>query len=122
MCQYSSKDGFVNDWHVVHLGSRAVGGAGLVITEASAISPEGRITPADLGIWSDEHIPGLKRITDFIHQQKSIAGIQLSHAAEKQVRENHGTPEVLLQKRREAGKPWLPVQFLSRPLIPCHML
>jgi len=83
MCQYSSQDGFANDWHLVHLGSRAVGGAGLVFTEAIAVSPEGRISPDDLGIWKDEHIPGLKRITDFIHQQGSIAGIQLAHAGRK---------------------------------------
>lgn len=83
MCQYSSKDGFANDWHLVHLGSRAVGGAGIVIVEASAVAPEGRITPADLGIWSDDHVPGLKRIVDFIHQQGSVAGIQLAHAGRK---------------------------------------
>jgi 2,4-dienoyl-CoA reductase-like NADH-dependent reductase (Old Yellow Enzyme family) len=83
MCQYSSKDGFANDWHLVHLGSRAVGGAALVITEAAAVSPEGRISPADLGIWSDEHIPFLKRITTFIEEQGSIAGIQLAHAGRK---------------------------------------
>jgi 2,4-dienoyl-CoA reductase-like NADH-dependent reductase (Old Yellow Enzyme family) len=83
MCQYSSEDGFANDWHLVHLGSRAVGGAGLIIAEASAVSPEGRITPADLGIWKDEHIDNLKRITAFIHRQGSIAGIQLAHAGRK---------------------------------------
>ncbi|WP_428656884.1 NADH:flavin oxidoreductase/NADH oxidase [Runella sp.] len=83
MCQYSSTDGFANDWHLVHLGSRAVGGAGLVMTEATAISPEGRISPGDLGIWKDEHIPFLKRITDFIRQNGSVAGIQLAHAGHK---------------------------------------
>ena len=83
MCQYSSEDGFANDWHLVHLGSRAVGGAGLVITEATAVSPEGRITPADLGLWKDEHIPPLKRITTFIEAQGSVAGIQLAHAGRK---------------------------------------
>jgi 2,4-dienoyl-CoA reductase-like NADH-dependent reductase (Old Yellow Enzyme family) len=83
MCQYSSIDGFANDWHLVHLGSRAVGGAGLVVTEATAVSPEGRISPDDLGIWKDEHIPGLKRITEFIHKQGSVAGIQLAHAGRK---------------------------------------
>src|SRR6185369_1938321 len=77
MCEYSSEDGFANDWHLVHLGSRAVGGAGLIITEACAVSPEGRISPADLGIWKDEHITELKRITSFIKQQGSVAGIQL---------------------------------------------
>jgi len=83
MCQYSSEDGFANDWHLVHLGSRAVGGAGLIIFEATAISPEGRITPDDLGIWKDEHIPFLNRITSFIKQHGSIAGIQLAHAGRK---------------------------------------
>lgn len=83
MCQYSGVDGFSNDWHLVHLGSRAVGGAALVLTEATAVSPEGRITPDDLGLWQDEHIPGLKRITTFIESQGSIAGIQLAHAGRK---------------------------------------
>ena len=83
MCQYSSDDGFANDWHLVHLGSRAVGGAGLIIAEASAVSPEGRITPKDLGIWKDDHIPALKRITSFIKSQGSIPGIQLAHAGRK---------------------------------------
>lgn len=89
MCEYSSVDGFSNDWHLVHLGSRAVGGAGLVITEATAVSPEGRITPDDLGIWKDEHIEGLKRITAFIETQGSVAGIQLAHAGRKA---SHSSP------------------------------
>ena len=83
MCQYSSTDGFSNDWHLVHLGSRAVGGAGLLIAEATAVSPEGRISPGDLGLWNDEHIPGLKKIVNFIHLQGAIAGIQLAHAGRK---------------------------------------
>jgi 2,4-dienoyl-CoA reductase-like NADH-dependent reductase (Old Yellow Enzyme family) len=83
MCEYSSVDGFSNDWHLVHLGSRAVGGAGLIITEATAVSPEGRITPDDLGIWKDEHVAGLERIVTFIESQSSIAGIQLAHAGRK---------------------------------------
>jgi 2,4-dienoyl-CoA reductase-like NADH-dependent reductase (Old Yellow Enzyme family) len=83
MCEYSSVDGFSNDWHVVHLGSRAVGGAGLVMTEAAAVSPEGRITAYDLGIYSDEHVAGLRRIVDFIHAQGAKAGIQLAHAGRK---------------------------------------
>ncbi|MEO6230783.1 MAG: NADH:flavin oxidoreductase/NADH oxidase [Ferruginibacter sp.] len=83
MCEYSSTDGFANDWHLVHLGSRAVGGAGLVITEAAAVSPEGRITAADLGIWKDEHITNLKRINEFIVSQGSVPGIQLAHAGRK---------------------------------------
>ena len=83
MCQYSSQDGFANDWHLVHLGSRAVGGAGLVMTEAAAVSPDGRITPHDLGLWKDEHIGYLKKITDFIRSQDAVPGIQLAHAGRK---------------------------------------
>lgn len=83
MCQYSAKDGMPNDWHLVHLGSRAVGGAALVIAEATAVSPDGRISPGDLGIWSDEHSVELKRITDFIKTQNAVAGIQLAHAGRK---------------------------------------
>src|SRR5436305_1077169 len=83
MCQYSSEDGFGNDWHLVHLGSHAVGGAGLVIAEATAVSPEGRITPQDLGLWKDEQISYLKKITDFITTQGSVPGIQLAHAGRK---------------------------------------
>lgn len=83
MCEYSSTDGFANNWHLVHLGSRAIGGAGLLITEATAVSPEGRISPADLGIWKDEHIEKLKEITNFIHEQGAVAGIQLAHAGRK---------------------------------------
>lgn len=83
MCQYSSEDGFANDWHLVHLGSRAIGGAALVFTEATAVSPEGRITPSDLGIWKDEHIPFLKRITTFIEANGAVPGMQLAHAGRK---------------------------------------
>lgn len=83
MCEYSSEDGFANDWHLVHLGSRAVGGAALVIAEASAVSPEGRITYGDLGIYKDEHIEKLTQITGFIHAHGAVAGIQLAHAGRK---------------------------------------
>ena len=83
MCQYSSEDGFANDWHFVHLGSRAVGGAGLILVEATAVLPEGRISPQDLGIWDDGHIEMLSRIVGFIHEQGSIAGMQLAHAGRK---------------------------------------
>ncbi|MGI8636589.1 MAG: oxidoreductase, partial [Segetibacter sp.] len=89
MCEYSSVDGFSNDWHLVHLGSRAVGGAALVLTEATAVSPEGRISPDDLGIWKDEHIEGLKRVTAFIEAQGCVAGIQLAHAGRKA---SHSSP------------------------------
>jgi 2,4-dienoyl-CoA reductase-like NADH-dependent reductase (Old Yellow Enzyme family) len=83
MCEYSSTDGFANDWHLVHLGSRAVGGASLVFTEASAVSPEGRISPQDLGIYKDAHIENLARITRFICGQGAIPGIQIAHAGRK---------------------------------------
>jgi 2,4-dienoyl-CoA reductase-like NADH-dependent reductase (Old Yellow Enzyme family) len=83
MCQYSSHDGYANDWHFVHLGGRAVGGAGLIFTEATAVLPEGRISPQDLGIWADGHIEMLSRIVSFIHEQGSIAGMQLAHAGRK---------------------------------------
>ncbi|MFN8242326.1 MAG: NADH:flavin oxidoreductase/NADH oxidase [Bacteroidales bacterium] len=83
MCQYSSADGFANDWHEVHYGSRAVGGAGLIITEATAVVPEGRITPGDLGIWKDEHVEGLRKITSIIERHGAVAGIQLAHAGRK---------------------------------------
>jgi 2,4-dienoyl-CoA reductase-like NADH-dependent reductase (Old Yellow Enzyme family) len=83
MCQYSAIDGLANEWHFVHLGSRAVGGAGLILTEATAVSPEGRISPQDLGIWSDDHISGLGRIVSFLHAHGSAAGIQLAHAGRK---------------------------------------
>jgi len=83
MCQYSCVDGFANDWHLVHLGSRAAGGAALIIQEATAVSPEGRITPDDMGLWKDEHIEKLQQVTTFIHQHGAIAGIQLAHAGRK---------------------------------------
>ena len=83
MCEYSSTDGLANDWHLVHLGSRAVGGAGLVLTEAAAVTAEGRISPQDLGVWSDDHVAPLARIVTFIHGQGSVAGMQLAHAGRK---------------------------------------
>lgn len=83
MCQYSSEDGFANNWHLVHLGTRAMGGTALVFTEATAVSAEGRITPQDLGIYKDEHVPGLQGIVQFIRQQGAVAGIQLAHAGRK---------------------------------------
>ena len=83
MCEYSSEDGFATDWHLIHLGCRAQGGAGLVMLEASAVTPEGRISPGDLGIWKDAHIPALERIAAFIHSQGARAGIQLAHAGRK---------------------------------------
>jgi 2,4-dienoyl-CoA reductase-like NADH-dependent reductase (Old Yellow Enzyme family) len=83
MCQYSSQDGLADDWHLVHLGSRAVGGAGLVMTEAAAVSARGRITPHDLGIWEDRHVEPLARAARFIRRHGAAAGIQLAHAGRK---------------------------------------
>ncbi len=83
MCQYSSADGHANDWHLVHLGSRAIGGAALVIAEATAVSPEGRITPGDAGIWSDQHIEPIARINRFLKQHGAVPGIQIAHAGRK---------------------------------------
>ena len=104
MCQYSSKDGFANNWHLVHLGSRAVGGAALVFTEAAAVSPEGRITHHDMGIYKDEHIEFLKRITDFIKKQNSVAGIQLAHAGRKA---SHHRPWEGSAALNENEEPWI---------------
>jgi 2,4-dienoyl-CoA reductase-like NADH-dependent reductase (Old Yellow Enzyme family) len=104
MCQYSSVDGFANDWHLVHLGTRAVGGASLVFTEAAAVSPEGRITHHDLGIYKDEHITFLKRITDFIRSQNAIAAIQLAHAGRKA---SHHRPWEGGAALNENENPWI---------------
>lgn len=83
MCEYSSDDGFANDWHLVHLGSRAVGGAALVFTEANAVTKDGRISPDDLGIWKDDHIEFLSRVTKFVREQGAVPGTQLAHAGRK---------------------------------------
>jgi 2,4-dienoyl-CoA reductase-like NADH-dependent reductase (Old Yellow Enzyme family) len=83
MCQYSSADGFATDWHLVHLGSRAVGGAALIFTEAAAVEARGRISPQDLGIWKDEHVPALARIAEFLEKNGALPGIQLAHAGRK---------------------------------------
>jgi 2,4-dienoyl-CoA reductase-like NADH-dependent reductase (Old Yellow Enzyme family) len=83
MCMYSSEDGAANDWHLVHLGARAMGGAGLIIAEATAVSPEGRITPGDAGLWADKHSEPLARITRFLKAHGAVAGIQIAHAGRK---------------------------------------
>jgi 2,4-dienoyl-CoA reductase-like NADH-dependent reductase (Old Yellow Enzyme family) len=83
MCQYSAEDGLANDWHLVHLGSRAAGGVGLVMVEATAVSAEGRISPKDMGIWGEQHVEPLARIARFVHSQGAVAGIQLAHAGRK---------------------------------------
>ena len=112
MCMYSSEDGFSNNWHLVHLGSRAVGGAGLVISEATAVSPEGRITPDDLGIWKDEHIKGLKEITNFIKENSSVPGIQLAHAGRKA---SHTSPWKGGKVVGEEDGGWIPVAPSALP-------
>jgi len=123
MCQYSSEDGFASDWHLVHLGSKALGGSGLVFTEATAVSPDGRITPGDLGIWKDEHIPFLKRITTFIEASGSVPGMQLAHAGRKSS----------MQVSWKGGEPLLPenggwetiapsaIAFKEGDLVPSEM-
>lgn len=83
MCQYIAEEGLASDWHLVHLGSRAVGGVGLVLVEATAVTPDGRITPGDLGIWGEQHVEPLARIVRFVHSQGAVAGIQLAHAGRK---------------------------------------
>src|SRR3954451_20867875 len=83
MCQYSAADGLANDWHLVHLGSRAVGGVALVVVEAAAVTAEGRITPGDMGVWGEQHVEPLARIVRFVHSQGAVAGIQLAHAGRK---------------------------------------
>jgi 2,4-dienoyl-CoA reductase-like NADH-dependent reductase (Old Yellow Enzyme family) len=104
MCQYSSVDGFANDWHLVNMGSRAVGGAALVFTEAAAVSPEGRITHHDLGIYKEEHLLFLDRITHFIHAQNAVPGIQLAHAGRKA---SHHRPWEGAAALTEEENPWI---------------
>lgn len=117
MCQYSSEDGVPTDWHLVHLGSRAVGGAGLVLVEASAVSPEGRITPWDSGIWHDGQAEAFTRITSFIRAQGAVPGIQLAHAGRK------ASVDVPWRGGRPLGpaeKGWQPVAPSAVPFAPEH--
>lgn len=115
MCQYSCQDGFATDWHLVHLGSRAQGGAGLIVMEAAAIVPEGRISVGDLGIWKDEHIPGLKRIVDFAHAQGVRIGIQLAHAGRKGSMSVPFDGERLLQPSEGGWQPVAPSAIAFSP-------
>ena len=115
MCEYSSEDGFANDWHLVHLGCRAQGGAGLVMTEATAVLPEGRISPADLGIWKDEHIPMLRRIAAFIHSQGARAGVQLAHAGRKGSTASLSMPEGLIPPEQGGWQPVGPSEIAFAP-------
>jgi len=93
MCQYSCTDGMPTDWHLVHLGSRAVGGAGLVMAEATAVVPEGRITPNDSGIWTDGHAEAFQRIAAFISAQGAVPGLQIAHAGRKASTTSRGLVE-----------------------------
>jgi 2,4-dienoyl-CoA reductase-like NADH-dependent reductase (Old Yellow Enzyme family) len=113
MCEYSSEDGFATNWHLVHLGSRAVGGAALVFTEAIAVSPEGRISYGDLGIYKDEHIAKLKEITDFIHEHGAVAGTQLAHAGRKASHELPWNGNAQIPSNQPNG--WKPVGPSSIP-------
>lgn len=105
MCQYSSTNGFANDWHKIHLASRAVGGAGLVITEAAAVEARGRISPQDLGIWSDEHIETLAQIVGLIHNFGAVAGIQLAHAGRKASTAKPSRGGKVLDESQEGWRP-----------------
>jgi 2,4-dienoyl-CoA reductase-like NADH-dependent reductase (Old Yellow Enzyme family) len=123
MCQYSSHDGFANEWHMVHLGSRAVGGAALVMTEATAVTPEGRISIDDLGIWKDEHIDYLKKITDFILMQNAIPGIQLAHAGRKSSRTSQWNGDRLLSIEEGGWETVAPsaIRFSDDTAIPVEL-
>jgi 2,4-dienoyl-CoA reductase-like NADH-dependent reductase (Old Yellow Enzyme family) len=112
MCQYSSRDGFATEWHLVHLGSRAIGGAGLVMSEATAVTPEGRISYADLGIWKDEHIEALKPVTAFIEEHGAIPAIQLAHAGRKA---SSTPPWETRDALNVPGRAWQPLAPTARP-------
>jgi 2,4-dienoyl-CoA reductase-like NADH-dependent reductase (Old Yellow Enzyme family) len=116
MCQYSSEDGFASDWHLVHLGSRAVGGAGLVFTEASAIEARGRISPQDLGIYKDEHVEMLSRITRFLKSQGAVAGTQIAHAGRKASTRRPWEQPAGTVTPEEGG--WIPVGPTTVPFAP----
>ena len=113
MCQYSAEDGVANEWHFVHLGSRAVGGAGIVMVEATAVAPEGRITPGCLGLWSDKHIEPLARIAKFVKQHGAVAGIQIAHAGRKASAARPWRAARICPRRKAAGRRLRRARFLS---------
>ena len=120
MCQYSVTDGFVGDYHLAHLGRFALGGFGLVIVEATGVTPEGRISHGDVGLWSDEHVPGLARVVDFLHAEGTAAGIQLAHAGAKasSLRPWDGTGPVTPENARPGEAPWPTVSASAVPAGP----
>ncbi|HZP47417.1 MAG TPA: NADH:flavin oxidoreductase/NADH oxidase [Vicinamibacterales bacterium] len=118
MCQYSSVDGFADEWHFVHLGSRAVGGAALVMTEAAAVSPEGRISPQDLGVYDEGHIAGLARIVRFVHAQHSLAGIQIAHAGRKGSTHRPWSGSGALSREQGGWQPVAPTADAFAPNFP----
>ena len=123
MCQYMSPDGRLNDWHLVHLGSRAIGGVGLIILEATAVSPEGRVTPYDLGLWSDEFVTPLSRLTSFLSDRGAVPGIQLSHAGRKASRTRPWERDVALPPDDGGWTPIAPspLSFANEYAIPREM-
>lgn len=118
MCQYSAVDGLVNDWHFVHYGTRAVGGAGLIILEATAVAPEGRITPFDLGLWNDEQTAGLKILTELIHEYGAVAGIQIGHAGRKA---SHDLPANGSKQLSLSNAGWTTVSASAIPFEPTEI-
>jgi 2,4-dienoyl-CoA reductase-like NADH-dependent reductase (Old Yellow Enzyme family) len=120
MCQYSVTDGFVGDYHLVHLGRYALGGFGLVVVEATAVTADGRISHGDVGLWSDEHVPGLARVADFLHAEGTAAGIQLAHAGAKAstVRPWDGSGPVTSENARPGEHPWSTVSASAVPAFP----
>ena len=120
MCQYSVTDGFVGDYHLAHLGRFALGGFGLVVVEATGVTPEGRISHGDVGLWSDEHVPGLARVVDFLHAHGSAAGIQLAHAGAKasSKRPWDGEGPVTAENALPGEEPWPTVSASAVPVAP----
>lgn len=115
MCQYSAEDGFANDWHFIHYGSRAIGGCGTIIQEATAVSPEGRITYGDLGIWKDEHIEQLAKIVRFVEKSGAVPGIQLAHAGRKG---SCSLPQAGGKQLTEGNNGWATVSASAIPFEP----
>jgi 2,4-dienoyl-CoA reductase-like NADH-dependent reductase (Old Yellow Enzyme family) len=123
MCQYSARHGFADDWHLVHLGRFALGGFGLVIVEATGVTPDGRISYGDLGLWEDAQIEPLRRIVDFLHRQETAAGIQLGHAGRKAstpIAWRHGFDETEDERREAAFEHWVPVAPSAIPHTQRH--